>query len=457
MSQSFAHDRGSERSGGAPDGSSNESFDEQLAAEIADHLAAAADDLVRRGEAEDQAARMAIARFGDVARIKRQCWWIHNGEDVMFRTAGIVLLCLLTIGVAVVGFGGWQLQRNLASRTEELSGQLAALAATQEAMLAQQRPPEITGRAYLGDPSKPAKDVEIQVFRFSDEPPSNMGMQASGVVMRRLRTDALGHFDSGILQSGEYCLLAPLVDPEGNAKEQDFLFRRLQSRPLYLTTGVGKPEVEFNLEAPARIRLSVDNIPNSLMLAGKEVRVFVSLSAQTDGVQVFERVPVPPNDQPPRNGWPLPLPAAPYTAVGDSLRPENLPHSWWFSPRDYSVRLNVAFRPSNDSISTSASTKFTTIDVKLSGTNTATLTLSVLGDSLQQLAEATAKEFEKDPQPFEEKVAKKYNAQLMGGLGGGMGAVKPDPLLEGLADVVELKAALAIDEKAGTEKQAKRE
>jgi len=119
--------------------------------------------------------------------------------------------------------------------------------------------------------------------------------------------------------------------------------------------------------------------------------------------------------------------------------------------------LNVAFRPSNDSISTSASTKFTTIDVKLSGTNTATLTLSVLGDSLQQLAEATAKEFEKDPQPFEEKVAKKYNAQLMGGLGGGMGAVKPDPLLEGLADVVELKAALAIDEKAGTEKQAKRE
>src|SRR4029079_9928920 len=218
MSQSFAHDRGSERSGGAPDGSSNESFDDQLAAEIADHLAAAADDLVRRGEAEDQAARMAIARFGDVARIKRQCWWIHNGEDVMFRTAGIVLLSLLTIGVAVVGFGGWQLQRNLASRTEELSGQLASLTTTQQAMLAQQRPPEITGLAYLGDPSKPAKDVEIKVFRFSDETPSNMGMQASGVGMRRLRTDALGHFDSGILQSGEYCLLAPLVDPEGNAK-----------------------------------------------------------------------------------------------------------------------------------------------------------------------------------------------------------------------------------------------
>ena len=130
MSQSFAHDGGMEQSGG-------ESSDEQLAAEIADHLAAATGDLVRRGEAEEQAARLALARFGDVARVKRQCWWIHNGEEVMFRMAGIGLLSLLTIGVAVVGFGGWQLQRNLTSRTEELSEQLASLTTTQQAMLAQ--------------------------------------------------------------------------------------------------------------------------------------------------------------------------------------------------------------------------------------------------------------------------------------------------------------------------------
>ena len=189
MSQSFANDGGIEREGGT---SSGASLDEQLDAEIADHLAAAARDLLRRGEAEDQADRLALARFGDVARVKRQCWWIHNGEEVMFRTAGIGLLSLLTIGVAVVGFGGWQLQRNLASRTEELSEQLASLTATQQAMLARQRPPEITGLAYLGDPSTPAKDVEIQVFRFSEEPPSNMGIKASGVITRRLRTDGLG-------------------------------------------------------------------------------------------------------------------------------------------------------------------------------------------------------------------------------------------------------------------------
>ena len=57
MSQSFAHDGGIEpRSGASPDGS----LDEQLAAEIADDLAAAAGDLKRRGEAEDEAARLAV-------------------------------------------------------------------------------------------------------------------------------------------------------------------------------------------------------------------------------------------------------------------------------------------------------------------------------------------------------------------------------------------------------------
>ena len=231
MSQSFAHDGGIEPRGGeSPAGSS----DELLAAEIADHLAAAAGDLKRRGEAEDEAARLALARFGDVALVKRQCWWIHNGEEVMFRTAGNRAVELVDDRRGRGWFGGWQLQRSLASRTEELSEQLASLTTTQQAMLAQQRPPEITGLAYLGDPSRPAKDIEIQVFRFSEEPPSNVSPRASGVITRRLRTDSRGHFDSGILQSGEYCVLGPLLDPEGQADEHELIFSRLQSGPLYL-------------------------------------------------------------------------------------------------------------------------------------------------------------------------------------------------------------------------------
>jgi hypothetical protein len=424
MSQSFANDGGMEREDSG-------SLDEQLAAEIADHLAAAAGDFMRRGEAEDQAARLALARFGDVAQVKRQCWWIHHGEQVMYRTAGIALLSLLTIGVAVVGFGGWQLQRNLASRTAELSEQLASLTATQQAMLAQQRPPEITGRAYLGDRSTPAEDVEIQVFRFSEEPPSNnMGARASsGVVTRRLRTDALGRFDSGILQSGEYCVLGPLVDPEGKANEHEFLFKQLQSRPLYLTAGIGKSTVELDLAASGRIRLAATGIPKSVTIADEEVPVFVQIRASTDGVPYFQRTPLPPSDEPPRDGWPLPLHHDSPAAI---QRPADLPRDWWLPPRDYSVTLQLAFWPTrtNDFNTRPIWTKPMPVALKLAPGSTAMLTISVLGDPLETRFETAVKELEKNSQ-----------ATL------GSKSVF-DPIFQSAANEIELNVALAMQETA---------
>ena len=389
---------------------------------------------MRRGEAEDEAARLALARFGDVARVKRQCWWIHNGEEVMFRTAGIALLSLLTIGVAVVGFGGWQLQRNLASRTEELSEQLASLTTTQQAMLAQQRPPEITGLAYLGDPSKPAKDVEIQVFRFSEEPPYNMSPRVSGVITRRLRTDSRGHFDSGILQSGEYCLLGPLLDPEGQADDHQLIFSQLQSGPLYLTAGVGKSTVELDLAASGRIRLAVTDIPNSVTIADEEVRVLVSMTASTEEVRrYFERKPVPPSDEPPRGGWPLPLPKPPNDiAAVDSQRPADLPRAWWLPPRDYSVMLNLSLlrtkKQGSQQAPFSVNAKWVTSALKLTPNATAILTVSVPGDPLEKRFEAAVKEFEK-------------NSQAKLGIGSDI-----SPILKSVADEIELSVAVAMEE-----------
>jgi hypothetical protein len=409
MSQSFASDDGTEPAGAA-------SSDEQLEAEIADHLAAAADDLMRRGEAADQAARVALARFGDVARVRRQCWWIHHGEVFMFRTAGIALLSLLTIGVAVVGFGAWRLQSTLTSRTEELSEQLASLTTAQQAMLDKQRPPEITGLAYLGDPSTPAKDVEIQVFRFSEEAPSNMKFE-TGAVTRRLRTDALGRFDSGILHSGEYCLLGPLMDPEGKASENEFFFKQLQSRPLYLTAGVGKATVDLDLAASARIRLSVTDIPNVVTTAGEEVRVCVRITASTDGAHYYENVgsrpqPVRPSDEPPRDGWPLPLPLFGFATA---QRPADLPRAWWLPPRDYSIELQLIFLSTNTS---AIRTKGIPIALKLTPGRTAAITLSVVGDSLENRFLAAEKKFE--------------NIQ---------------PILKSVADGIELNGALAMEER----------
>jgi len=427
MSQSFAHDGGAEQDRDAP---SAESLDEQLAAEFADHLSAATDEFVRGGKSADEAAQLALQRFGDVAKVKWSCWWIHNGEEVMFRTAGIALLSLLTIGVAVVGFGGWQLQRNLASRTEELSAQLESLSSTQQAMLAQQRPPEITGLAYLGDPSNPAKDVEIKVFRFSEEPPPSLGFTPSGVVTRRLRTDALGRFDSGILQAGEYCVLAPLLDPEGKTDKQGSIFTQLQSRPLYLTAGIGKSKVDLDLAASARIRLEVTNIPNSIRIADEEVSVTVQVLPSTEEARYFERQPVPPSDEPPRDGWPLPLPGAPSVVGFGQKRPADLPSAWWLPPRSYSVMVQLSFQPKQGVVVLPSQTRSMPFDLKLTPGNTATLTLSVPGEPLENRFAAAVEDFEKKNQR----------------------KLEPGPdmtlILKSVADGAELKVAVAMQEAA---------
>ncbi len=384
MSQSFAGDPGRERKTAA---SPEESLDEQLAAEIADHLASAASDQVRRGQSEEQAAQLAQQRFGNVARIKRQVWWIHNGEEVMYRTVGIALLALLTIGVAVVGFGGWQMQHNLSVRTEELSAKLETLTATQEAMLAQQRPPDVSGIAYLGDPSRPAKDVEIQVYRFSEEPAtvSRGAVTASGVVTRRFRTDAQGRFDSGTLPSGAYCLLAPLLDPEGKSDANDLLFSRLQSQPLYLFTGLGKSTVDLNLLAPARLTLEVKDIPDEVRIGLAQVKVLVWLAIRSDDIYGYLHGPLSPSDSPPRDGWPLPLPPATSDAAGASLPPAKLPHSWWLPPRKYEVQLGIDFPSGNVFGGTQSHlSKSVKLDVDLTANTMAKITLNVIGEPLEE-------------------------------------------------------------------------
>ncbi|HEY4309096.1 MAG TPA: permease prefix domain 1-containing protein [Pirellulales bacterium] len=330
---------------------SQESFDAELEAELADHLASSAAELVRQGESSAKAVRTALANFGDIDRIKRQCWWIHHGEDVMFRASGIALLSILTIGIALLAAGGWQVQRSLATRTEELSSQLASLASTQEAMLAQQRPPQATGRCYLGDPSKPAVDTEIRVFRFADVPQSG---NTPGLIARRVRTDARGYFDTGILQQGEYCLLATLFTPDGktnNAKEvsasppkteNELLFGRLQSRPLYLMPGINETSVDLDLCAGGRLELAAQNVPDSVTVGEREFRVFVALQIMTDA-RYFPSQPVPPSDEPPEEGWPLPLPPVPITVAGVSKKASELPQLLYVPSRNYYISVHLMF------------------------------------------------------------------------------------------------------------------
>src|SRR3990172_4368434 len=103
----------------------DESLQSDLAAEIADHLASAEADLLRKGHAPAEAAQVARARFGDIARILRQCWWIQQGDQIMIRAITIALLAVLTITVAALTFAGFQAPRSFSTRIDRVSEQLA--------------------------------------------------------------------------------------------------------------------------------------------------------------------------------------------------------------------------------------------------------------------------------------------------------------------------------------------
>ncbi|MBI2826483.1 MAG: hypothetical protein HYX69_17545 [Planctomycetia bacterium] len=327
MSESFAHEGGADPRASGP----GESLDAELEAEIADHLAAAAGELMRRGETPDAAAQLARGRFGDVERIKRQCWWIQKGDEVMFRTLGIGLLSLLAIGVVVVAVGGWQLQRNFAARTEELSAQLASLTKTQQAMLAQQRPPEITGHCYLGDPSKPAADVEVKVYRFSEI--AGLSSSRRGLLVRRVRTDSDGRFQTGVLTAGDYSLLAPLQAPSADNDVQALLFAELQTRPQFLTTGSDAPPEKLDVLASAHLRLEYDeSIPDVIPFGDHEFPV--SRNIYVGGACEF---PTPPTCEPPNERWPLPGGSG--VAQG---YPSKLPQAYYIPAGTYPASASIS-------------------------------------------------------------------------------------------------------------------
>ena len=223
---------------------------------------------------------------------------------------------------------------------------------------------------------------------------------ATGVVTRRLHTDVHGRFDSGILQSGEYCLLVPILMPDGRADSEEFPFARLQSRPLSLVAGVGEPTVDLDLAASAHIRLDAKDIPNSLRVSDEsEVQVFVILGVFTDSTKRLQRVPLSPSDEPPPQGWPLPIPPAVSDIAGKTLSPEKLPCDLWVPPRAYSVELSLSFWQQRPSPMVFGSTPVARTSVPAAANSATSLTLSVDGEPLQKRWEHTANELREANEP----------------------------------------------------------
>ena len=224
------------------------------------------------------------------------------------------------------------------------------------------------------------------------------------------------------------------MDPAGKANEHELIFKQLQSRPLYLTAGVGKSTVELDLMASGRIRLAVTDIPNSVTVADEEVKVSIVVASYPDGIRYYELGPVPPSAEPPRDGWPLPLPPANHNIAAAMQRPADLPCAWWVPPRNYSVTVQLSFHRTkmNDFNAPQIQTKPVPFALKLTPGGTAIFTVSVPGDPLDKRVESAVKEFEKNY----------YQAKL-----GPVPEIGPT-ILKTVADGIELNVALAMEETA---------
>src|SRR5262245_23931133 len=154
----------------------------EIQAEIHDHLATAAEQLQSQGATSAEAHAQPQQKFGNAAAISRRCYWIKQGDALMFRTAVILLLSLLCLAFGATVFSTWRSQRQTAEQMAALAEQLKLLAEQQRAAAAptpstEPKPLEITGQVFIGSPDKPSACTEVMICRVSD-----------GEVVRRVTT-----------------------------------------------------------------------------------------------------------------------------------------------------------------------------------------------------------------------------------------------------------------------------
>lgn len=198
---------------------------EEIEAEIRDHLATAAEQLQARGASPAEAHEKTQALFGDAYAIGRRCYWIKQGDTLMFRAAVVLLLAALSIGLAVVVVQGWRTQTRMADQMSALAEQLKTLAEKPSApSTAMEQPPqEITGKVYAGSPNSPAGNKEVMIVDAKD-----------GTIVRRVISDDKGKYRSGPLPAGDYCLVSTFE----TSRQRRSYYPYLQTGPVYVYPGL---------------------------------------------------------------------------------------------------------------------------------------------------------------------------------------------------------------------------
>ena len=216
-------------------------------AEIADHLATAAERLQAQGASPTDARAQAQSEFGDAATVRRSCHWIQHGDSLMFRGAVIALLSILCLGLMITAVASWRTQARMAEQMTALTEQLKSLA--ERPAVAAPAPPaveaqtevkplEFQGQAFVGTADRAAANKSLAILSVAD-----------GQIARRITTDAGGKFQSGPLPAGDYALVASL---------ENFDRGEVQTAPILLYPGAPLAALTFDVGYPTgRIKIEV--------------------------------------------------------------------------------------------------------------------------------------------------------------------------------------------------------
>lgn len=166
---------------------------EDIADEIADHLASRIEEETAHAGGHPDAARIeaeAIRAFGDPQQIARELRNIHMGDWIMFQKIMVAALVVIVIGMAVTAYFSWSAAREQARQLEGMNNQLTALVELQQTApqraldAAAQREaaakaeeekklqeamrkaavPQTKIYFYLGDKSKPAANYPVKLL-----------------------------------------------------------------------------------------------------------------------------------------------------------------------------------------------------------------------------------------------------------------------------------------------------
>jgi hypothetical protein len=222
------------------------SVDADITDELNDHLSLAARDFQLAGNPADEAHQLARQKFGNVTAIRRRLWWIHQGDEIMLRAALSLIVVVLILAVAALGIGNWRMNEKL----DELGDTLLAMSRTNPSLSSAGEQtltiPQITGNCFIGDPSQPAKEVEVKVYAHPKRE-----------LVRRVLTDNKGAFTSGALPPGTYTVIAPLLGEANPTDDYSYSSSstrilepvyRVQSGLLDVHTGRGPVRIDLDLK-----------------------------------------------------------------------------------------------------------------------------------------------------------------------------------------------------------------